>query len=324
MTSRTHSPPRSSFLSAQPATAAIEIAAGRVTVVEIDRRPGGLVVSACASAALPAGVVTPSLTGTNIHDPAVVTAAIRQACEAAGIRPPRRAALVVPDSAARLSLLTFEELPPKAADVDQLVRWQIKKATPFPLDDAQVTHAIAHQDTGATTLAAIAARRAAVVEYEQVVLALGTHPGVVDLASVSVLNAALAGDTTAAGDWLLVCVARESTVLAIVREGELVFYRHRHAIDEEPLGALVHQTAMYHEDRLEGGKFARVWLCGATWAGEGGEAIRREISQRLSVEAQPVDVRGAAAFADRIGVSAAVLDAIAAPLGALLRDRMGA
>ena len=187
-----------------------------------------------------------------------------------------------------------------------------------------MTHVIAHQETGATTLAAIAARRAAVVEYEQVVLALGTHPGVVDLASVSVLNAALAGDTAPAGDWLLVCVAKESTVLAIVREGELVFYRHRHAIDEEPLGALVHQTAMYHEDRLEGGKFARVWLCGASWAGEGGEAIRREISQRLGVEAQPVDVRGAAAFADRIGVRAAGLDAVAAPPGGLLREGGGA
>ncbi len=323
MTSRA-SATRSLFLSARPATAAIEIASGRVTVVEVGRRPDGLVVTACASTALPVGVVTPSLIGTNIHDTTVVTAAVREACESAGIRPPRRAALVIPDSAARLSLLTFEELPPKTADVDQLVRWQIKKATPFPLDNAQVTHPVSHQEIGATTLAAIAARREAVVEYEQVVLALGIHPGVVDLASVSVLNAALAGDTAPAGDWLMVCVAKESTVLAIVREGELVFYRHRYAIDEEPLGALVHQTAMYYEDRLEGGKFARVWLCGASWASEGGEAIRREMGQRLKVEAQPVDVRGAVAFANRIGVNAAVLDAVAAPLGALLRERAGA
>jgi len=322
MTSRPASRP--SFLSARPASAAIEIAAGRVTVVEIDRRPGGRVVSACASAALPAGAVTPSLTGVNVADPAVVTAAVRQACEAAGIRPPRRAALVVPDSVARLSLLTFEELPPKAADVDQLVRWQIRKATPFPLEDAQVTHVIAHQETGATTVAVTAARRDTVLEYEKVVLALGIHPGVVDLASVSVLNASLAGNTAPAGDWLVVCVARESTVLAIVREGELVFYRHRHAIDDEPLGSLVHQTAMYHEDRLNGGKFARVRLCGSSWAEQGGEAIRHEISQRLGVEAQPVDVRDAVAFADRIGVSAAVLDAVAAPLGVLLREGVGA
>ena len=75
----------------------------------------------------------------------------------------------------------------------------------------------------------------------------------------------LAGGASPSGDWLLVNVAPESTVLAIVRMGQLMFYRHRHAIDEEPLGALVHQTAMYHEDRLGGQKFARVWLCGSSW-----------------------------------------------------------
>jgi hypothetical protein len=78
---------------------------------------------------------------------------------------------------------------------------------------------------------------------------------------------------------------------------------------------------MYHEDRLGGGKFARVWLCGSSWAEGGGAAIHREISQRLGVEAQPVDVRVSATLLDRIGARPDVLDAMAAPLGVLLRDR---
>ena len=102
------------------------------------------------------------------------------------------------------------------------------------------------------------------------------------------VNAVLAGGASPSGDWLLVNVAPESTVLAIVRMGQLMFYRHRHAIDEEPLGALVHQTAMYHEDRLGGQKFARVWLCGSSYDA-GGAAIHKEISQRLGVQAEPVD-----------------------------------
>lgn len=312
---------RVSFLSAQPPSAAIEIAAGRVTVAELGTGGGGMFVSAFASEPLPEGAVTPSLTGINIPNPAQVTAALRQACERAGIRPPKRAALVIPDSAARVSLLTFEELPQNAREVDQLVQWQLRKATPFPLEDAQVSHVITHQEPGSTTVAAVVARRDVVEQYEQVVTALGVHPGVVDLASMSIVNAVLAGGAAPSGDWLLVCVAPESTALAIVRAGELMFYRHRHAIDEEPLGALVHQTAMYHEDRLGGGKFARVWLCGSAWAEGGGAAIRREISQRLGVQAEPVDVRVAATLPERVGSRPEVLDAMAAPLGVLLRER---
>ena len=308
-------------LTAQPPSVAFEIAAGRVTVAEITGGGDGLVVSAYASEALPDDAVTPHLSGTNIPDPQVVTAALRRACEKAGIRPPKRAALIVPDSVARVSLLTFEELPAKAADIDHLVRWQIKKSTPFPIDDAQVSAVITHQAPGATTVAAVASQRVVINEYETAVTALGTHVGLVDLASLNVLNAILANGNTPAGDWLLVCLAKDSTSLAIVRQGALMFYRHRLAVDDEPLGALVHQTSMYHEDRLNGTKFSRVWLCGSAWAEGGGDAMRREISQRLGVQADAVDVRAAAALRDRITAGPDVMDALAAPLGVLVRER---
>lgn len=304
-----------------PPSVAFEIAAGRVTVAEVTASASGLTVSAYASESLPDDAVTPSLAGANVPHPSVVTDALRRACEKAGLRPPRRAALVVPDSVARVSLLTFEELPAKAADIDQLIRWQIKKTTPFSIDDALVTSMVTHQAPGATTVAAVAAQRETIGQYEAAVTGLGAHVGLVDLASFNVLNAILAGGNAPADDWLLVCLARECTTLAIIRQGALMFYRHRLAVDDEPIGALVHQTAMYHEDRLGGARFSRVWLCGSAWADGGGDAMRREISQRLGVQADAVDVRAAASLRDRITPGAQVLDALAAPLGLLVRER---
>ena len=70
-----------------------------------------------------------------------------------------------------------------------------------------MSHVVTHHEPGATTVAAVAARRDVIAQYEQVVLALGTHPGIVDLASMSVVNAVLAGGAGPAGDWLLVNVA---------------------------------------------------------------------------------------------------------------------
>jgi Tfp pilus assembly PilM family ATPase len=307
-----------SLFAPQPPPLAIEITSRRITVVSLGRSSGGAAVTAHATEPLPEGLVTPALTGVNVTDGAAVTAVLRRALERAGLRSARRAALIVPDSVARVSLLTFEQLPASAAELDQLVRWQLRKAMPFSLDEAQVSHLPAHTGSSGTTLAAIVARKDVVAQYEAVIDAAGIHAGLVDLASFNVMNAVMAAGAAATSDWLVVCLAPEGTTLAILRGSQLMFYRHRPTIDAEPLSALVHQTAMYHEDRLGGGRFAHVWLSGSA-----SDAVRREISERLGVAIQAVDIRPAASVADRVS-DAATLDTLAAGVGVLLRDRKAA
>src|SRR5262245_31135190 len=157
--------PTSSWFAPVPPSVAIEIASGRVTVAEIGRGGGGTAVTGYATELLPRDAVVPALTGANIPAPDVVTAAVRQALGRAGIRSVARAALVVPDSVARVSLLHFEQLPAKSSDLDQLIRWQLKKATPFPIDEAQVTSFKAHVAENGPTLAAVVARREVIGQY---------------------------------------------------------------------------------------------------------------------------------------------------------------
>jgi type IV pilus assembly protein PilM len=304
-----------------PPNVAIEIAAGRVTVAELSGGGGGPVVSAFASESLPASAVVPALTGTNVPDPEVVADALRRALTRAGLGSPRRAALVVPDSVARVSLLNFEQLPGRASDLDQLLRWQLRKSMPFPIDDAQISHVRTSSDGQAVTLAAVVARRDVIAQYEAVTSRAGIHAGIVDLASFNVMNAVIGAGAAPAGDWLLVCLASDATTIAIMRGENLMFYRHRTAMDEEPLSALVHQTAMYHEDRLGGTRFARVWLAGAALAGGNASQARREISDRLNVPAEAVDVRPAAGLPDQVSPLPDIMDALAAPVGVLLRER---
>jgi hypothetical protein len=137
------------------------------------------------------------------------------------------------------------------------------------------------------------------------------------------MNAVLTPGAAASTDTLVVCLAAEATTLAILRGTDLMFYRHRATLDDEPLGALVHQTAMYHEDRLGGSKFSRVFLCGGALAG-GAAQFQLGIADRLGVSAEPVDIRIGAALRDRIAVTPEVLDALAAPVGVLLRERKAA
>jgi len=129
--------PLPSFLTSPPPSVGVEIASDRVTAVSLTRQAGSWIVGAHGHERLAPGVVTPALNAVNVHDARALAAAIRSAFEKLGGRP-RRVALVIPDTAAKLSLLRFEKIPADA-DLDQLIRWQMRKAAPFKPEDAEIS-----------------------------------------------------------------------------------------------------------------------------------------------------------------------------------------
>ncbi len=45
---------------------------------------------------------------------------------------------MLPDTVAKVSLLRFEKVPAEPQDLDQLIRWQVRKAAPFRIEEAQL------------------------------------------------------------------------------------------------------------------------------------------------------------------------------------------
>jgi type IV pilus assembly protein PilM len=312
-----------SFLVSPPPSVGVEIAADRVTAVSIAKQGGGWIVAGHGTERLAPGVVTPALNAGNVHDRPALAAAIRSAFDKLGARP-RRVALVVPDTAAKLSLLRFEKVPP-ASDLDQLIRWQVRKAAPFKPEDAQISWVPAAPVAGGGREYLVTmARRDIVESYMTACADAGAAAGAVDLASLNLINAALASGAggTPAGDWLVVHVASDYATLAIVRNGELIFFRTRQLSADGDLADVVHQTAMYHEDRLGGEKFARVVLSGVAMRGvEVTERVRRGLEERMGVRVEQLDFRGSAAIRDRIAAAPELLDTLAPAIGILLRER---
>ncbi len=311
--------PLPAWLHSPPPTLALDIDARRVTAVVARRTGEARRVEAYASTALPPGAVVPSLTAPNVLQPEVVVAAIRRVLEQVGGRH-RRCALVVPDTVAKVTLLRFEEVPANPRDLEQLIRLQLRKALPFPVEQGQLaTIAGLRHDDGHEFLA-VAARRDIVESYEAVGAAAGLRVGAVDIATLNVVNAVLLAESDGgtSGDWLLVHVGADYSSLAIVRDGHVIFFRTRQADAQEDLADAVHQTRMYFEDRLAGRGFARVLLAGGS---ESRDAVllARELEARLGVGVQTVDVRQAAALGDRVTATPDTLAALAAPTGLLLR-----
>ena len=322
-----------SWFTSPPPPAAVEISSRRVNVVGVAVQGGSRTITGQSSELLPAGLVTPSLNALNVHDVAALGAAIKAAMDRLTPRP-RRAALIIPDTVVKVSMVRFEKLP-KPQDFEQLVRWQIRKSVPFRIEDAQVSWTDAADiPSGGREFLVLASRRDIIQSYERACDLAGVHAGIVDIVSLNLVNAVLAtvaGDASAGAaasraaskdDWLLVYAEPEFATLAVVRGGRVIFYRNRPSDDATTdMGDLVHQTAMYFEDRLGGGAFSRVVLAGASSYGPEADLLRRQIEERLGMRVTPLDVRSGVALRDRIAAGPELLDAIAPAVGVLLRDR---
>lgn len=300
---------------------AVEIDHRRVAAAKLAWRGGQAVIAAHASEALPAGMINPGLAALNIPDVPAVSKVIERVLGQLGGRP-SQVSLLVPDTVAKVSLLKLEKVPARAADLQEIVRWQVRKTAPFPIEQAVLSVSPGARDADGAGEFVVALSRSDVIhQYEQACLMAGAHAGLVDLSTFGVINGILAGSAAPAGDWLLVHVTDAYLTLAVMRDRSLLFFRNRSEESEGSLADLIHQTAMYYEDRLKGGGFARVLIAGGASLPGGADSVRRGLEERLSVSVDAVDPRGAAALQDRIGASPDLLDVLSPLVGMLMRER---
>lgn len=315
----------SDLFSTPPPDVAIEIDHAHVAAARVGWRGNEAVITAHVSEPLAPGVVVPGLAALNIPDvPALSQAVARVLAQLGGSRP-SRVSLIVPDTVAKVSLLKLEKVPAKSSDLQEIVRWQVRKTAPFPIEQAVLSISPGARGADGASEFVVALSRADVIhQYEQACLMAGAHAGLVDLSTFGVLNTVIAGPSAPSGDWLLVHVTDTYLSLAVVRDQALLFFRNRSDETEGSIADLIHQTAMYYEDRLNGGGFARVLIAGGARLPGGADTVRRGLEERLHVSVETVDSRGTAGLQDRIGASPELLDLLAPLVGLLVRERKAA
>ena len=309
-----------SWLASPPPDAALELAPDSVSGAVVSARGSDATVQSFAFEPLPAGALVPSLTGQNVVDRPAVVAAIKAVMDRIGR--PKKVALVVPDLATRVSLVRFDQLPASREDLDQLIRWQVKKSAPFPIEEASLTWTPGSQAIeGGHEFVVALARRDVIREYESACESAGLHAGLIDLSTFSVVNCYLAGGRVPTGDWLVVQVRSDYTSIAIMRGGDVIFFRNRGEGEGDALADLVHQTTMYYQDRLSAQGFTRVLVGGTGRPGGDLEMARRGLEERLGVPVETIDPTRVAMLTDRITVTRDVMARLAPLVGMMLRTR---
>ena len=302
------------LLRTPPPRVAVEFTARHVAAVALEGRTSAAArVAAHAVEPLAEGALVPALNAPNLGRRDEVVSAVRRAFSTLGLKP-RRVGLVLPDASAKVSFVRFDTLPARTSDLEEMIRFQVRKAAPFRIEDSQVAHCPAAAASGGHEFVVVQARRDIVAEYEGVCQAAGAMAGIVELATLSVVNAALAADGPSDGDWLLIHTSADAASLVIMRGHAPVFFRHRGADGDGHLAELVHQTAMYYQDRLGGSGFSRVLVSGRL-PDDRASGGRSALEARLRVSIAPVDPTRAVPLADRAAPARDLVDALTPAIG---------
>ncbi|MDQ2833378.1 MAG: hypothetical protein M3Y50_06440 [Acidobacteriota bacterium] len=204
---------------------AIEIRAEGVVAARADDRTA--LLTSVARVDLAEGVVVPGLRAGNVVEKAPVVAAVREVLDAIAGRGGERGGrlrdvtVVVPDSAARVLFLDFDQLPSKATEALPVVRFRLKKLLPFDADEAVVSYQMMGSEKDVVKLLVVAMPKALVEEYEGVALAAGYLPGAVLPSTL----AALAGLEETEDAVLVVNAGLGVVTTAIVQAGVLLLHR---------------------------------------------------------------------------------------------------
>ncbi len=196
---------------------ACEIAPGYVAAARWSR--GGLGLESFAVEPLPPGAIVPSAVETNILQVAEVRSAVGRVF--ARLRAKGQiVALLVPDPVVPVFVLHFDVFPRRRSEAEPLLRWRLKKSTPFEADETIISFMRqAPRDEGVDVVTALARLRI-VREYEQLMQSVGMSPGVVLSSTLAALP--LIEDHRPS---LLARVSGKYLTMAITRGGILWNYR---------------------------------------------------------------------------------------------------
>jgi type IV pilus assembly protein PilM len=159
-------------------------------------------------------------------------------------------ALVLPDPVARIAIIPARELAGRPSEVDELVRFRLRKSLPFDVREARIAHV--RSSRAADPVIVVAALGSVLDGYEEVCRSLGLEPGLVELSGLALCRFAFAPGLP--GDRLLVNWDEGYATLILVRDGWPLLARTlTGAMVASPaeVAREAAQTLVYAQERLD-------------------------------------------------------------------------
>lgn len=192
----------------------------------------------------------------------------------AGAKKRKPAAVILPDYAARVTVLDFDSFPTAPEEQASLVRFRVKKTIPFDIDSAAVSYFVQPGPAGRKKVEVLAVTVAleVIARYEALFRSAGYHPGVVTTSAISALNL-----YKQEGIAVFAKLSGRALTVAVIHAGVIKLFRcvTIEETTQDEILAVLHPTFAYVEDELKQ-PVGKLILCG----------ISQEIAAGLKCEAE--------------------------------------
>jgi type IV pilus assembly protein PilM len=265
--------------------------------------PGAARPERVAVRELPADALRPQPVRENLVAASFVAEAVGAALDEAQAMNPgkrrREIALLLPDMSARVTVLSFDQLPEKSEEILPLLRFRLKKTVPFDVDEAAIAWRFmalrpSQKDSKSRDLLVAVTPRTIIRQYEAIFEQLGYLPGEVTVSTVAGLNLVVDSPDAASGSMLLRGSASQMTI-AVTSHQELRMLRATEYGDEPLDGAEnserfrdIYSCAVFFQDTY-GGKVDRIWHTGFE---ESAEPLWAQVEAELGLRAKPLVIPG--------------------------------
>jgi Tfp pilus assembly PilM family ATPase len=233
--------------------AAVALSGEAASVVQLERRGGGLAVRSAGLLPLPAGLVRPGFDEPNVADVPELAGALSELLTSAGLARRKRWSVGLPEASTRTSILTMETAPASRAEAEEMLRWKTERALGAPLDELRVSREHLRPDAQGRARHLVAAVRLSVLaDYEQTFSALGWHAGLVLPRHMGeawwLMRDGGRAAAAAGGDSLLVSSHAEGFTAVILRDGAPLYVRGV-ICDMEDRADELYRFLLFYRDR---------------------------------------------------------------------------
>ena len=243
---------------------AIEMDADDVVLVRLKRKGRGKPeLEAHLSREMPVDSKRASVFRPTLGSADEVTTKVRALLESTGTKP-GRVSLVLPDNIAKISLVHLPDRPSSRKQLDEIIRFKLRRAVPFRLEEAILSYQVLPGEGRGIDVLVVLLRKFVVDQYESVLACAGARVGLVDLCTPNLLNLARDRITQlgeAGGDVALFNFATGYFSLVILRHGRIIFYRCKSLVRPGDNGEVesgrslereIRNSLAYHQEKLGG------------------------------------------------------------------------
>jgi len=267
---------------------AVEVRPRSVGVVRLAREGGRFVLGAAAALDLPPHCLDLSMVQANVVDAQGFRRTLRSVLEKSGVVEGARVGLVLPDPVARVALLPAGEVAGRGrAQVEELIRFRLRKSVPFDIREARL--AFTSAGARATEAVMVVAIHMPVLDsYEEACRSVGLEPGLVELSGLALLGATFGGGRTE--DHLLVNWDEGYVTILLARGEWPLLVRTltgEPAAQPEQVAREVANTVLYYRERLGGPGLAQAALRSTALPFERAAAVLEEPLGMAPVPVEP-------------------------------------